>query len=288
MQFSQPSPGLLAVVGAEWVGYWSLGDVTGITQGQAASWIADALNDPRGWGRAGVRFQQVAFPGGAVAIHVVDTIPGSPGIIGLATHYADGSCRVLLEAGQYANPDLVNHEIAHAFFFAEHSPEGSDSIEEPLEELGTVEWPSDLDISQLIAWLGPAPAPPLPPPPEPERYFFPGNLDTYITNWYIPSGARVRVTCTVRDPAPGIIRPVCADTHAHMLSGERQVLCGGLSTDAAGWHKTEWQDANRSGDLYVAFIVEVEAGVSIDELNIAHAEVQLSGTGDDGTRDIPN
>jgi len=291
MQFSQPSPGLLQNIGGEWIGTWSLGGVSSaLTPTQAGSWIADSLNNPLGWGRAGVQFQQLApgSPDAAIIFHVVDEITGpnlGTGVIGLCSHYRDGSCAIQLESGQYANPDLVNHEAAHGYFFAEHSPEGSDSIMEPLEELGFVEWPSDLDIAQVQAWLG---NPPDPAPPELQRYFFPGGLETYITNRHIAAGALARMTCTVTDPAAAIIRPVYADTHAHMLSGDRQVLCGGLSTDRQGWHNTEWQEAKGSGDLFIAFVVEAEPGVSMDELNIAHAELQLSGSGDNAGRDIPN
>src|SRR5215217_9250803 len=119
MQFSAPSPGLLKLIDGAWVGTWSLGDVSsGITPTQAGSWIADSLNDPRGWGRAGVSFQQLApgSPGAAIVFHIVDAITGPnlrPGVIGLCTHYSDGSCQIRLEAAQYANPDLVNHEVAH-------------------------------------------------------------------------------------------------------------------------------------------------------------------------------
>ena len=292
MQFSVPSPGLLQNIGGEWVGTWALGGVSNaITPTQAGSWIADSLNNPLGWGRAGVSFQQLApgSPGAKIVFHVVDTIEyGGVGTIGLCTHYPDGSCAIQLETAQYSNPDLVNHEAAHGYFFAEHSPEGSDSIEEPIEELGFVEWPSALDIAQVRAWLGDPPQPEDPPVLEPQRFWFPSDLDTYITDWFIPEGVKARMTATVVDPAPGVIRPVYANTHADMISGDRHVLCRSISTERQGWHATEWQDPQGNGDLFVGMIIELEPGVSIDELNIGHAEVQLSGTGDDEGRGTPN
>lgn len=237
----------------------------------------------------------MGVPGASkVRFVVVETIPyGGADTIGLTQIFPDDQTALIqLEAAYFGNMDLVNHEAAHAFFTAAHSPEGSLSIMEPIEDPGE-EWPSALDIAQLKSWLdvplNPGPDPPADPvPEEPTTYFFPGDLPIYITHWHIPQGARARMTATVTDPAPAIIRPVYAETHEQMLSGDRHVLCGGIDTDRQGFHATAWQDARGSGDLYVGLIVEAEAGVSMDELNIAHAEVVLSGVGESGGTPIPN
>lgn len=289
MQFSTPAPGLLTSLGGgNYRGTWNLDGVSGMTRAEASSWINSALNDALGWGRAGVSFQEVSS-GGSVSFNTVaPPIKTGSNAIGYASHSSVYGAVIVLDETYQGNMDLVNHEAAHAFFYAEHSPEGSDSIEEPIEDPGE-EWPSTSDIAQVRAWLG------LPPdpdeggtPPDPTIYFFPGGLESYITNWEIPAGARARLTATVTDPAPAVIRPVYAASHEAMLSGDRHPLCRGIGTDVGGWHETEWQDARSSGDLYVALIVEAEEGVSMDELNIAHAEVQLSGTGDDSSRSIAN
>src|SRR5215217_2311498 len=127
MQFSAPAPGLLTPSGGGYVGTWQLSHVEGISVSQAAGWVNSALNDSRSWTRAGVSAQQVGS-GGSISVWVVNTITGyGADVIGLCEHFSDGSCRIQLEAWQYPNPDLVNHEFIHGFFFADHSPEGSDS-----------------------------------------------------------------------------------------------------------------------------------------------------------------
>jgi hypothetical protein len=96
------------------------------------------------------------------------------------------------------------------------------------------------------------------------------------------------MTTTVIDPAQAIIRPVYADSREAMLSGDRHILSRGIGTEEQGFYATEWQDARGQGDLYVGLVVEAEAGVSMDDLNIGLAEVQLSGTGDEISRSIAN
>lgn len=209
--------------------------------------------------------------------------------MGYATHDSAGHAEIVLEAAYVGMADLVNHEAAHAFFYAEHSPNGTDSLLEPIEDPGT-EWPSASDIAQVRAWLGNGPA--APPDDvevaEAETYWFPADLETYITKWNVPAGARARMTATVIDPAPALIKPVFATSHEDLLAGSYERFCRGLGTDEAGDLHTEWQGARGSGDIYVGIVVDVEAGYTLDDLNVGLCEVQISGSGDDSSRSIAN
>lgn len=290
MQFSAPPPGLLTPTGSGYVGTWQLDFVEGIGAGQAASWVNASLNDSRGWPRAGVTSQQVAS-GGSVSVHVVNNLSygGNPDVIGLTWHYSDGSCKVELEAQQYANADVVVHEFAHAYFYMEHSPEGSDSVCEPVDEPGD-EWPSAIDIAQVRAWLGLAPNPDDGGTPEiPQTFWFPGDLDSYITRWVVPTGARARMTCVVLNPAAALIKPVFSSDYDALIGGDYEVFCRGIGTDTAGFFRTEWQDARGTGDIYVGIVVDAEAGVTLEDLAIGLVEVQISNTGQpDSARTIAN
>jgi hypothetical protein len=277
------------------MGYWEVHPNNfGYTQTQVANWVSSALNSDLGWKRAGpIGFQQV--PIGRVVFQVVETIPGGAWIWGVA-HIDEFPVLVELEAGQFGNMDLVNHEAGHAFFMAGHSPEGSASVMEPFEEGGD-EWPSQTDIAQVRAWLGNPPPPQQPPPPPPPRppadltYWFPSDLKHYITKWPIPEGARTRVSATIIDGSPCVLRPIWAKDHLEMLSGEYSQFGRGPDLERSGFFRTSWQEVpgGATGDTYVGLIIDGATSEDFDRLVISHAEVHIVGaalTG--GGSPIPN
>lgn len=292
MQFLEDAPAYLTVEvqGGQnvWYADWSVSnDNFQYNKSQVEAWVSQALNDPRSFPIVGIEPRHVIT--GNVIFRVVQDI-GIGNAIGVA-NWNEFPVIVDLEAAWYGDMSLVIHEAIHAFFLAHHSPQNSISVMEPMEDspnpMVNDEFLTAMDRAQIRQWKGELAAPD-PEPPEPQKFYFPANLGSYMTEWHIPAGAKARVTATVRDPAPGVIRAVCADSHAAMLAEDRRLLCRSVGTHEQGFHPSGWTDAKDSGSLYVALIVELEAGVSPDQLNISHAEVQLSGTGDATAPSIAN
>jgi len=278
MQFLSPAPANLTQDGATFYADWSVADTNfGYTKAQVEAWVSSALNNPLGIEATGIVTRQVAS--GNVVFQVVQTIPGPAGTIGVA-HWGESPVRVELEAALYNNMDLVTHEALHAFLFASHSPEGSISILEPIEDPGE-EWLSATDISQIQAWLGAAPAD--------LKYWFPGDLEHYITKWEVPAGSKTRLLATVIDGAPCALKAVYATTHAAMLSGSYTPFGRGLDVSLRGFWHTSWQVVPASGDLYIGLIVDGATPADFQELIVGLAEVQLIAEAEPGSgTPIPN
>ena len=162
MDFGEAAPGLLAPERdpygrLRYVGHYQVSSANfGYHREQVARWVDDALGDARGWGRAGVEFRRHAIGKtiANVSFQVVEESPNT-GEDDLATtyHYGGGdrpTAQVLMEANRYGNLFVVNHEAAHAFFFAEHAAEG---IMAPHIAAATT-WPTEDDLYSLAAWLG--------------------------------------------------------------------------------------------------------------------------------------
>lgn len=280
MQFLEPAPANLTQDGTTFYADWSVADTNfGYTKAEVESWISTALNNPLGIETTGIITRQVTS--GNVIFQVLETVGDKPGILGVA-HWNEFPVRVELEAGQFGNPDLVTHEAMHAFLLAEHSPEGTDSILEPIEELGSVEWLSPSDISQIEAWLAGAPAD--------LTYWFPGDLEHYITQWPIASNlTRTRIVATVIDGSSCVLKAVWGSDHLAMVAGEYSQFGRGLELGRSGFVHTPWQAVPAVGDTYVGLIIDGATTGDFDRLVIAHAEVQIVGaalTG--GGSPIPN
>lgn len=283
MQFTVAAPGNLTQDGTTFYGDWTVADSNfGYTKAEVESWVSSALNDPRGIEATGIITRHLSsIPPGSPGLifQVVETIAGDAGTIGV-THW-NGLQPILieLEAAFFGNMDLVTHEAIHGWLYAEHSPEGTDSIMEPIEDPGE-EWLSPLDIEQIVNWLASAPVD--------QTFWFPSDLDGYITQRTIPADARVRFVATVIDPLEAVIRPVYALQYADIVAGDWAYLTRGIGCHGAGEHETEWQQALISGEFYVGIVVETESAVTIDGLAIGLAEVQLSATGEGGGSPIAN
>lgn len=280
MQFLEQPPGNLTQEGSIFFADWSVADSNfGFTKSQVESWVSSALNDSRGIEATGIVTRQVTS--GNVIFQVVETIDVESGdAIGIA-YWNEWPVRVELEAAWFGNMDLVTHEMLHAALYASHSPEGSDSLLEPIEDPGE-EWLSAIDIAQITEWLAGAYVADL-------TYWFPGDLEHYITKWPIPEGARTRVTAKIVDNSPCVLKPVWGSDHLEMVAGDYSPFGRGLELSRSGFFSTPWQEAPTAGDTYVGLIIDGATEEEFDRLVISHAEVQIVGaelTG--GGSPIPN
>ena len=270
MQFRSPAPGNLTLEGSTYYADWSVAsDNFGHTASEVVAWVEGALSDPRGLPATGITPRQVNS--GNVIFQVVEAIPGNPGRIGEA-RWNEFPVLVLLEEAYFGNMDLVTHEALHAFLYANHSPLGSDSVLEPLEDPGE-EWLSDTDIAQIEAWLA--------GDFDGTRYWFPGDLPHYITRWVIPPRTKTRLVCTILEAAPVVIRAVCGTSHATLVGGTHQPFGIGMDLASEGFFSTEWTDAP-SGELYVGLVVEGATPEEFSDLAVGLAEVQIAGSDAEG------
>ena len=246
MEFGQPAPGLLHDEGSSFVGYWDVApDNFGHTEAEVVAWVNSALNDPQGWGRAGITFERSATATPRVLFRVVETISGDPGIIGFTFNdtFNGDTMDVWLEAGPYfGTADLVTHEAAHAYFFAEHASPGSDSIMEPQDEAGN-EWPSEDDIQSVIDWLGLLPDMPTPDDYGLSAFTNPGLPPPHrrdLSRMGIGLGA-IRVHLGVGEPMGAVwVQMVWSPTLAG-LSDAPQALAPALPGSEAGHYSTGWR-----------------------------------------------
>lgn len=280
MQFLEPAPAHLTQDGTTFYADWSVADTNfGYTKSQVEGWVASALNDSRGLLAAGITPRQVTS--GNTIFQVVEEIDRPPGedAIGIA-YWNDFPVLVELEAALFGNQDLVTHEALHSFLLANHSPEGSDSLLEPIEDPGE-EWLSPGDIAEIEAWLSGAPAD--------LTYWFPGDLEHYITKWSIPAGARTRLSANIIDGSSCVLKAVWWSDHLAMIGGDYQQFGRGLDLGRSGFFHTSWQSAPVSGDTYIGLIIDGATTEDFDRLVIAHAEVQIVGAELTGGGDpIPN
>ena len=154
MEFGEAPPGLLTLTQTtpvkRFTGYWKVAASNhGYHRLQVARWIDDALGDARGWMAAGIDFRQSAMA--PVTFQVVEeaNCPGEADL-GCTEHFDNLTALVTLEASRYGKMKLVNHEAAHAFFFATHT--GNGVMNTPGEP--DLEWPTLDDLESLAAHLG--------------------------------------------------------------------------------------------------------------------------------------
>lgn len=233
------------------------------------------MGDPGGWtqvsgltfdnigGEDGVVFRSVAdLPGNAIGTCFYDTVPP----------------HVDLKASFFGNKDLVNHEAAHAFFFATHSPEGSTSIMEPMEDPGE-EGASATDIAQVEAWLDGA---------DPEglgarTYWHPLDLPHYITKCDLSEQTEVMVSVPVPDVdkaglEPGtFIEVVWAADYADMLAEDYEPLGASASFSEAGFYDSGYSEiasgAREAGEVYVG--LTITTSLPLASLALGTAEVRV-------------
>jgi hypothetical protein len=266
MQFRSPAPANLTQEGSNYYADWSVASGNfGHTDSEVAAWVASALNDSRGLPAVGITPRQVGVGQGRVIFQVVETIPKNPGAIGIA-YWNSVPVVVLLEEAWFGNMDLVTHEALHAFLYAIHSPEGSDSLLEPMEDPGE-EWLSPTDIEQIEAWLS--------GDWSGTWYWFPGDLPYYITHWIVPEGAKTRLVLTVFTGTAVVLKAVYAETHEAMLSGDFQPFGIGVSAGEQGFWTSEWVDAP-AGEFYIGIIAEGASPDDFQDLAVSVAEVQLA------------
>jgi hypothetical protein len=275
--FGTDAPGALTEESGDFYGDWSLATpVVGISEATAEAWIADALTDSQGWGRAGITFRQQSYGSEAsrVTFQVVNTIPDVPeGWDGQGINFEDGTGLVYLEASSVGSPWLVNHEAAHAFFAAEHTSGGI----MPHNASDATEWPSDGDIASLRDWLGLPPEEGGEAPSAPGDYWFPGDLETYITRQSIPEGTQARITATVISGANVTLRAVYSENLSEMLSGTHERFTRGIGVSSERFRASEWRTAP-AGDLHIGILAQAEDVADLQDLVIGLAEVQLRST----------
>ncbi len=114
----------------------------------------------------------------------------------------------------------------------------------------------------------------------PGTYFFPGNLNTYVTRWSVSGATECRFTLTVLEGNAGVtVKPVFDAEVAVLQSGVFADFSSGLSAETAGFYVTEWQPMNEDalfiGEIYVAIVVVVSEEVDSDGLRFGLAEVQI-------------
>ena len=275
MQFSMAAPGALTPSGGDYIGEWSVSaSNVGLTDMQVEAWVSSALGDAGGWEQvSGLSFSQVSSGDGVIFRSVTD-LPGNA----IGTCYYDTvPPRVELKASFLGNKDLVNHEAAHAFFYATHSPEGSDSMLEPMEDPGD-EGASATDVAQVEAWLDGAVPVGLPA----ATYFHPLDLPHYITKRNLSEQTEVSVSVAVpvaREAGLELgntIEAVWAPTHADMVAGDYETLGGAVSFGAPGLYAENWTDipgdAKDPAGVYVALTITTH--LPIDELSLGQVELR--------------
>lgn len=266
--------------GDSYVGLWSASDANvGLTQSEVEDWVASALNGSEGWTQTGITFSNIGT--GGVVFRSVGSLPGNA--IGMC-YYDTSPPRVDLLASWAGNKDLVNHEAAHAFFFASHSPEGSASIMEPIEDPGE-EWPSEVDLEQVARYLGlpwPPDAPAEGAAPEialaPGLYWHPLDLGGYKTRWDLSSLSQVRLMVPVVDArtrgaeeAPVLSTVYSSDPEAAI--GDWLPLGASVEVDGMRIHDSGWQPLSASGDIYIGATLRVP--LPLDALTVGAADIRL-------------
>lgn len=257
------APGALTPSGDSWVGEWSVHALNaGLSASEVASWVASALSGTSGWAEVGISFDEVASGDGVVFRSVVD-LPGNA----IGTCYYDVfPPRIDLKASYFGNMDLVSHEALHAFCFATHSPEGSVSILEPLEDPGE-EGFSASDVAQVAAWL--AGAPDIPSEGDlgglaPGLYWHPADSQGYKTKWDLTDVSTVRITVPVTEALAAGSEP--AATLAAVYSTDKDApiedwlaLGASVEISGAGMLDSGWQSipAEAKADVYVAVTLDV-------------------------------
>jgi hypothetical protein len=279
LKFSVAAPGALTPAGDSYVGEWSVSpDNYGHSVGEVEAWVASALNDAEGWTKTGISFDQVAS-GGGVVFRSVAALAGNA--IGMC-YYDTDPPRVELLSSYFENMDLVNHEAAHAFFYAAHSPDGSESIMEPIEDPGE-EWPSETDLQQVASWLS------LPYPPggdvgsvevdalAPGLYWHPVDLGGYKTRWDLSEASEVRLTLPVMDARSRAHETGPTLSAVYSLDQDAPItdwlpLGASVESDGIRVHDSDWSPVAVQEDVFVAMTLEVP--LPLDSLTMGAAELR--------------
>ena len=152
MEFSQAAPWLLREENGVYYADWKIASSNyGMSNAKAAAWVRDALEDARGWSRAGVVFRQRSDAKVTFEV-VLEASCAAPADVGCTTHFGgpSGTALVEMEVSRYPKIKITNHEAAHAFFYATHTGDGV--MNTPGQP--DFEWPSENDLASVAAELG--------------------------------------------------------------------------------------------------------------------------------------
>lgn len=278
MQFSLPAPGFLTDAGGgNYFGHWSVAaDNQGLTASQVESWVQSALFASDGLTQIPIGFVQDASGGGVVFRSVLD-LPGRA----IGTSYGatpPAFPHVDLQASYFGNKDLVIHEACHAFLTASHSPEGSVSLMEPIEDPGE-EGLSGTDVAQIRAYLA------LETPPIAHAtgtYWHPLNLPFYITRWDLSDATESRVVAPVaaittagRELA-ATLSAVYSTTFSPTLPGPWQPLGSSVYFGDEGFYVSEWATipaGAKTGEVYIGMTIDLQQPVG--ELSLGQTELRI-------------
>lgn len=272
MRFARPAPGNLTLDSGSYYMDWKIDSGNyGMSDSAAADMVEGYLESSQGWERAGIEARQL--PGAPVTFKVV--LEATCSVPEYAcTHYGVGTAFVELEYPRIAagfGRGTTNHEAGHAFFYATH--EGSGSIMNGGSPDG---WPTDADIDGVVAWLG-----------DPAgggtgtggAYWFPGDLEHYVTRWALAGSAEVRLNATVLSGVAGAsLAAVWGDSRDGILGTRRSDLTTDLDASERGVFTTGWleiPEGARTNDAWVGVVVRREtADLDISNLLVGLAEVQ--------------
>lgn len=117
-------------------------------------------------------------------------------------------------------------------------------------------------------------------PPASNTYWFPGDLDTYITLWPIGLASESRITATVLEGVSGAsLRAVCSEDLSAMKGGDYEDFSLAIPADRRGFFVGDWKplpDSTLGADeIYVGIIVEAPATTEIRGLMVGLAEAQI-------------
>ena len=239
----------------------------GMTVSEAEAFIGGILGDASGWEQAGIVARQTVDA--PVVFEIVLEANGeSPEYA--RTFWNQTPVLVQLEYPRIQagfGTGITTHEAAHAYFWATH--EGSGSVMTGDSPDG---FPTTSDIESLLLWLG---------APSEEgtggAYWFPGDLEHYITNWPLADATEVRLYATVLGGVAGAsLKAVWGLSHEAMLEGRFHDLTPSLPVESRGIYETGWGalPADITGDTWVGIIVRREtADTDLADLVIGLAEV---------------
>lgn len=254
-----------------------------MSQAELQGWVSESLNAPEGMGQVPISFvESTATPDRVIFQAVGDLsnfIDNGDNAIGVARWdiYVPGEpMLVQLEYDWLGAHDLINHEAIHAFLWATHSPSGSDSIMEPMEDPGE-EGLSATDVAQIRAWLEGAPPLGL----AAKNYWHPLDLPHYITRCSLSTQSEALLTVPVWETSPPGAEPgtslfaVYASDYTQMLSGEWDYLGPVTSLDEEGFASSGWTQIAaeaKTGEVYIGMVIRT--ALPIASLQLGAAELR--------------
>lgn len=272
MEFVGAAPGRLTVEGGSYFADWAIepGNV-GYTDAEASSVIGSILNDSRSWGAAGITFRESVTPKVTYKFVHGPFDCGGASANGCTHSNVDGTASVTISYERAIagfTPGLVNHESAHAFFTATHEvgPGGPGVMTGDSPD----GWPTSGDVADVVAWLGGTGG---------GVFWFPGDLEHYITKWPLSGVSELRFFANVVRGTPGAyLRPVWGKTHDDLLEGRFDGLTDVVSVDRRGTYSTGWVAvppiAKETGDVWIGVRVKRDTA-DVDVMNLAVGLAQL-------------